>query len=189
MKLILKLTVILLSVSTIAAQEKPIYRRGGHPGKKTAGSGHNMFHLRFAKNILSEKSIREANITPQQSQILKKEFDLIDSQMYELDQKIRETSRLQAEIALKVLTTPGGNADEMFELTDQIGKLRIEQAKLSVKVLLVIRDTLQPHQCAKVVEMMRDERENMKKRLEQMREQMQERRTLFKETNKTNSMD
>jgi Spy/CpxP family protein refolding chaperone len=63
----------------------------------------------------------------------------------------------------------------MLNLTEKIGKLRTEQAKLSVKVLILIRDTLQPEQCAKVVELMKEERDKMRRRMEFMREKMQNR--------------
>jgi hypothetical protein len=64
----------------------------------------------------------------------------------------------------------------MMKMTEEIGNLRIEQAKLHVRVLMTIRDNLQPAQCAKVVQLMKEERENMHNRQKMMREHMQNRR-------------
>jgi hypothetical protein len=166
-------TLMLLTV-TIYAQDMSLPRKGGFQGK--GPPDREMHQLRFARHILTEKSIEEAQITPEQVQKLRNEFDMIDRQMTDIGMQIGEASKNQAEIAVRILTTPGGNADEMFKMTERIGRLRTEQAKLSVKVLLVIRDTLRPEQCAKVVDMMREEREKMHKRMDYMRERMQNRR-------------
>lgn len=171
-----RITLLSLIVSTlfVSGQEKTPERKGGFEGKNPAGM--EMHHLRFAKHILSERCIKEAQINPDQVRRLKHEFEIIDKRMYDLGKEIGETSRQQAEVAVKVLTTPGSDPHEMIHMTEKIGNLRTEQAKLSVKVLLVIRDTLEPHQCAKVVELMKEEREKMRRRMEFMRDKMQNRR-------------
>lgn len=168
------LLVLTLSVMTLCAQEINFPRKGGFQGK--GPPDREMHQLRFARHILSERSIEEAKITAEQAEKLRKEFAVIESQMADIGEQIGALSKNQAEISIRILTTPGGNADEMFKMTEKIGHLRTEQAKLSVRVLLIIRDTLRPEQCAKVVEMMREEREKMHKRMDFMRERMQGRR-------------
>jgi len=173
MKTIISLLFMLITISTVYSQERPFERKGDFGGRK--GPGREMHHLRFVKNILSETCIKEAQITPEQVDILRSKFDLLDKEMFEINKKIGELSKKQVEIATKVLTTPGSDTDEMFKLTEEIGKFRIEQAKQSVKVLIVVRDTLSPDQCAKVVKFMKEERERMERRMEMMREKIKSR--------------
>ncbi len=150
------------------AQQNEMGIRGKLPGSKSSARK-EMHHLRFAKHILSERCVREARISPEQVKKLRKEFALIDSCMQELGIKIGEKARKQAEIAINVLTVPGSDPMEMIKLTEEIGCLRIEQAKLSVKVLIVIRDNLKAQQCARVVEIMREERDKVQRRVEFIR--------------------
>ena len=180
MKTIISLLVMLITMSTVWSQEQNFDRKRGFARKKPPRR--EMHHLRFAKHILSDKCIDEANITPNQSEKLKKNFDLLDEQMLNIGKEIGNLSKKQAEVAVKVLTTPGNDPAEMFKITEEIGKMRTEQAKLSVNVLLVIRDTLQPDQCAKVVKMMKEEREKSHRRMEFMREKMKNRREGAKES-------
>lgn len=164
---------MLTIISSAWSQDENFERKGGFGNKPP---NHEMHHLRFAKNILSERCIKEAHITPEQGKKLRREFNLLDKKMYEIGKMIGEASKKQAEVAVKVLSTPGSDPVEMMKLTEEIGKMRTEQAKLSVKVLLIIRDTLEPPQCAKVVELMKEEREKMHKRMEFMRKKMKNRR-------------
>ncbi len=170
MKTVQLLLFILTVISTLQAQEADHERNrgfGGNPPHR------EMQHLRFAKYILSEKCVQEARITPAQVESLKKEFDLLDQKMIEISTQIEEASKRQAQVSIKVLTTPGDDGREMMKMTEDIGRLRTEQAKLSVKVLMVIRDNLQPQQCAKVVQLMNEEREKMKTRQKFMRDRLQ----------------
>jgi len=161
---------ILMVISTVQAQEIEHERNrgfGGNPPHR------EMQHLRFAKYILSEKCITEAEITAEQVASLKKEFDLLDKKMFEINTQIEELSKRQAQVSIKVLTTPGDDGREMMKMTEEIGRLRTDQAKLSVKVLMVIRDHLHPQQRARLVLLMNEEREKMKTRQKFMRDRMQ----------------
>lgn len=170
MKTFKTLFIIISLLSTLHAQEMNRERKGGFGGTPP---NREMQHLRFAKIILSEKCVQEAKITPEQVECLKKEFQLLDQKMFEINKQIEEASKKQAAVSVKVLTTPGDDGREMMKLTEDIGNLRTEQAKLSVKVLMVIRDNLQPAQRASVVAMMCEEREKMHTRQKAMRERMQ----------------
>ena len=175
MKTIILLLFVIITISSVWSQERPFERKGEFRGRKPSGREmREMQHLRFVKHILSEECIKEAEITPEQADKLKMEFNKLDKEMFEINKKIGELSRNQAEIATKVLTVPDSDPSEMFKLTEEIGKLRTEQAKHSVKVLIVVRDTLRPEQCAKVVEMMKKAREKMKKRIEEMKKNRRE---------------
>lgn len=158
--------------STLLAQEMNRERKGGFGGTP---QHREMQCLRFAKIILSERCIQAAKITPEQEQCLKREFEMLDQKMFEINKQVEEASKKQAVVSVKVLTTPGDDGREMMKLTEEIGNLRTEQAKLSVRVLMVIRDNLQPAQRDSVVELMCEEREKMRARQKVMRERMQPR--------------
>ncbi len=168
MKSLLTCLLTMMAVHVGWAQQSEMEIRRKFPGSKSPARK-EMHHLRFAKHILSERCVREARISPEQVKKLRKEFALIDSRMQEFGRKIGENARKQAEIAVNVLTVPGSDPIEMIQLTEEIGRLRTEQAKLSVQVLIVIRDNLEAQQCAKVVEIMREEREKVKRRVEFLR--------------------
>lgn len=168
------LTLFILTIISVAnGQEQNYERKAGFRGKQAS---HEMQHLRFAKFILSQNCIREAEITPEQVELLKKAFEVLDKQMVEISRQIGEAAKKQAEVSIKVLTTPGDDGQEMFKMTEEIGCLRTEQAKLSVKVLMVIRDHLNPAQCAKVVQQMKNQRDQMRSRQKGVQGQMQNRR-------------
>jgi len=170
----LTLTLFMLTIISVSyAQDKEFEKKGGFRGKPPF---QEMRHLRFAKYILSEKCIKDAEITPEQVERLKKEFAVLDQKMVEISKQIGEVSKRQAEVSVKVLTTPGDDGQEMMKMTDDIGRLRTEQAKLSVNVLMVIRDNLEPSQCALVVKQMKVQRDLMRSRQKTIHEHIQNRR-------------
>lgn len=175
MKTIISLLFVLITISAVWSQERPFERKGEFRGRKQPGRKmREMQHLRFVKYILSEECIKEADISPEQVDRLKMEFNKLDKAMHEISKKIGDLSRKQAEIATRVLTVPDSDPSEMFKLTDEIGKLRTEQAKHAVKVLIVVRDTLRPEQCAKVVKIIKKAREKMKKHIESIKNNRRE---------------
>jgi uncharacterized coiled-coil DUF342 family protein len=170
----LTLALFILAVMSVSyAQDKDFDKKAGFRGKPPY---QEMQHLRFAKYILSEKCIKTAEITPEQVERLKKEFAVLDQKMIEISKQIEEVSKKQAEVSVKVLTTPGDDGQEMMNMTDAIGRLRTEQAKLSVNVLMVIRDNLEPAQCASVVKQMKEQRDQMRSRQKTIHEHIQNRR-------------
>jgi Spy/CpxP family protein refolding chaperone len=170
MKTLKTLLIIVTFVSTLHGQEMNRERKGGFGGTPMH---REMHHLRFAKIILSEKCIATAKITPEQVTTLKKEFQQLDQKMVEINKQVIEASKKQAALSVMVLTTPGDDGQAMMKLTEDIGALRTQQAKLSVKVLMVIRDNLQPAQRASVVELMCEERQKMRSRHKTVRERTQ----------------
>lgn len=116
----------------------------------------------LSKAVLSEDFGKAVALTDEQKARLKAELSGIETNCCELEAKIIAASRKQGELGKKVLDTPDMKADEMFALIEEIGRLRTEQAKASVRTLLVIRDTLTAEQREKAHSFIR---EQMKKRM------------------------
>ena len=159
---ILTLIIVMLTVSNVSHAQQ-----GQSEKKKFLGESYKHKISMHAKNkrpnfyrqILSKKYINAAEITIDQVGKLKQEFAVIDQQMKKISSQIQVSARKQAQISVRVLTTPGDEGKDMIEMTEYIGQLRTNQAKLQVSLLMIIRDNLEPRQCAKVVELMKKERQ------------------------------
>ena len=150
MKVFLAITV--LATMCAMAQEGPVNGprangregRGDGPGRMPPPPA-NMGNF-VAKMALSEDFGKSVELSDEQKAKLKVELGSIETNCCALEEKIISVSRKQGELARKVLETPNMKADEMFALIEEIGKLRTEQAKASVRTLMIIRDTLTPAQ-------------------------------------------
>jgi len=159
---ILTLIIVMLTVSNVShAQQGQSERKefSGESYKHKISKHAKTKHPKFYRQILGKKYINEAEITKDQVSKLKQEFAVVEQQMREISSQILESARKQAQISVRVLTTPGDEGKDMIEMTEHIGQLRTNQAKLQVSLLMIIRDNLEPRQCAKVVELMKKERQ------------------------------
>lgn len=109
------------------------------------------------RHLLDKEVIEKVGLSEEQVAKLREEMGKIDVSGKELEEKIRDLSLRQAEIAKKVLAEPEAKLDPVMEIIEQIGQLRIEQAKNSTKALAIMRDTLTEAQRTKANEVIMNE--------------------------------
>ncbi len=107
--------------------------------------------------VVSEKFIKEIGISEEQVNKLKAALARFDEEWRKLDEEIRQNARQQAEKCKELLGKPGDDAAEVLAIVEKIGKLRTEQAKISIKTLMTIRDTLNDEQRKKAMTLIRSE--------------------------------
>lgn len=63
-----------------------------------------------------------------------------------MEKKIREISREQAELMRKLFTDEASDSKDVMAKIDEVAKLRADQARLSVKTILLLRENLTAEQ-------------------------------------------
>ena len=71
-----------------------------------------------------------------------------------IEKKVREISREQAELMRKLFTDKAADSKEVMAKIDEVAKLRAEQARLSVKTILMLRENLTEEQMQNARNMM-----------------------------------
>jgi chromosome segregation ATPase len=124
--------------------------------------------------IMAPEFMEKAGITQDQAEKLKAALKELDDAAQKINEEIMALSRQQADLMLKVLSEAGANADELTQLTEKIGGLRTEQAKLVNKRLFLIRDNLSAEQRKKVGDLLQEERTNRMNQMQQRQQQRQQ---------------
>ena len=71
-----------------------------------------------------------------------------------IEKKVREISREQAELMRKLFADKAADSKEVMAKIDEVAKLRAEQARLSVKTILTLRENLTEEQMKNARSMM-----------------------------------
>lgn len=71
-----------------------------------------------------------------------------------IEKKVREISREQAELMRKLFADKAADSKEVMAKIDEVAKLRAEQARLSVKTILTLRENLTEEQMENARNMM-----------------------------------
>ena len=71
-----------------------------------------------------------------------------------IEKKVREISREQAELMRKLFADKAADSKEVMAKIDEVAKLRAEQARLSVKTILTLRENLTEEQMHNASNMM-----------------------------------
>ena len=71
-----------------------------------------------------------------------------------IEKKVREISREQAELMRKLFADKAADSKEVMAKIDEVAKLRAEQARLSVKTILTLRENLTEEQMQNARNMM-----------------------------------
>ena len=71
-----------------------------------------------------------------------------------IEKKVREISREQAELMRKLFADKAADSKEVMAKIDEVAKLRAEQARLSVKTILMLRENLTEEQMQNARNMM-----------------------------------
>ena len=93
--------------------------------------------------------MEQVGIQGEQAKKLKADLEALETDMRAIDVTINQTALEQAEVAKRVLSEPGAKVDEIMQIIERIGKLRTDQAKLSTRMLVAIRDSLTTEQLEK----------------------------------------
>jgi len=131
-------------VATVAVGQQPNTR--GEPPRLSRSLNYGNW---VGKRMLTKEFMEQVGIQGEQAKKLKQDLDAIEAQNRTIDEQINAAALQQAEIAKKVLAEPGANVDELMKMIEGIGKLRTEQAKLTTRILVVIRDSLTSEQRVK----------------------------------------
>jgi hypothetical protein len=112
----------------------------------------------MSKRLMSKEFMEKVGIQGEQAEKLKAALEEIDRQSTQLEKEINQSALRQAAIAKEVLSQPNASVDEIMKIIEHIGALRVEQAKLATRRLVVIRDNLTAEQRKKASEFLSDEK-------------------------------
>jgi Spy/CpxP family protein refolding chaperone len=155
-------TLFLTQVSLAEPQEKPCTNQGHQafggmrsrsPSSNTLVRASSGFWLE--RKVTNPEFMKKIGITDEQATKLQEAWKLIEDQSAKIEEDIRLLARQQAEHVKKALAEEGSDTTAIMDVIEKIGKLRIEQAKMAMKRVILIRDHLTPEQrklLGKVVE-------------------------------------
>ena len=152
---------VALAAACVLAQEKPRRGHGGHQRGERPPAGERplpgpMMHAAGAwvpRMLASKASLEKIGVTDEAlSAKLLGEIKPLKEQGDELERKIRDVSREQAQMMRELLKDKGSDPKAVMDKVDEVAKLRAEQGRLSVKAMIVLRDNLSPEQLAKARE-------------------------------------
>jgi Spy/CpxP family protein refolding chaperone len=114
----------------------------------SSSHGNNGFWLE--RKITNPEYMQKIGISDEQAKKLKVSWKQFEDQNQKLEDEIHILARQQAELAKKILSQPGSDTKELMALVEQIGMLRIEQAKQAMQRVILVRDHLTPEQRSKL---------------------------------------
>jgi hypothetical protein len=151
--------VIVAALATVCvlAQDKPRRVGGKHRGERPAAGERQMhgpmMHAAGAwvPRMLADKaSLEKIGVTDEAlCTKLIAELKPLHEQGDVLEKKIREVSREQFKMMQGLLKDKGADSKAVMDKIDEVAKLRADQARLSVRALVLLRDNLTPEQLEK----------------------------------------
>lgn len=127
------------------------------PPREGPRRGEMMGPMNWVGRLLStDEFAKEVALTDEQKSAIKKAVEEIDTQSRSLQDQIGELARRQADLYSKTFFTADASAAEIYTIVEEIGKLRTEQAKLSVRQMVAIRDILTEEQRTKTSQYIRE---------------------------------
>lgn len=124
---------------------QPVGFRGRAAGAG-GGSSHGSGGFWLERKVMNPEFMKRVGISAEQAKKLKEAWKKIEEQSQKLEEQIHQLARQQADLAKKVLSQPGSDTQELMDLVEKIGTLRIGQAKLAMNRVILIRDHLTPEQ-------------------------------------------
>jgi Spy/CpxP family protein refolding chaperone len=136
----------------------PALRHWAQPNDRMGGPqvGERLIDHLLANDKLTAEIGLQADIVAK----LREESHAIQTQQADLNTQIRKLSIEQANCMSKLLLSPDANTNEVMQTVEEIGRLRTEQAKLTVRNLMIVRKYLTPDQIRKARELMRAQMQN-----------------------------
>ncbi len=137
---------------------QPLAFRGrGFTNAPGGSSSHGIGGLWLERKVTNPEYMQKVGITDEQAKKLRAAWKSIEEQSQKVEEEIHLLARQQAELAKKVLSAEGSDTQELMAQIEKIGKLRIEQAKLAMQRVILIRDHLTPKQRAKLNAMLEED--------------------------------
>lgn len=118
--------------------------RGHGSSSNTLVRGSSGFWLE--RKVTNPEFMKKVGITEEQSLKLHEAWKLIEAESSKLEEEICLLARQQAEHLKTALAEDNSDTSAIMEVIEKIGKLRIEQAKLNMKRVILVRDHLTPEQ-------------------------------------------
>lgn len=152
---------VALAMASVLAQDAQDRPRRGHQRGERPQAGERplpgpMMHAAGAwvpRMLSSKANLEKIGVTDEALRTkLLGELKPLKEQGDQLEQKVREISREQAQLMRGLLNDKGSDPKAVMDKIDEVAKLRAEQGRLSVKAMLVLRDNLSPEQLAKARE-------------------------------------
>ena len=113
--------------------------------------------LWLERKVTNPEYMQKLGITGEQAKKLNAGWKIIEEQNKKLEEEIHLLARQQAELAKQVLAQSGSDTKNLMTLVEKIGTLRIEQAKLAMQRVILIRDHLTPEQRTKLNALLEDD--------------------------------
>jgi Spy/CpxP family protein refolding chaperone len=137
---------------------QPVAFRGHAFGTNgPGGSSHGLAGFWLERKVTNPEYMQKVGITDEQAKKLRAAWKTIEEQSQKVEEEIHLLARQQAELAKKVLSAEGSDTQELMAQIEKIGKLRIEQAKLAMQRVILIRDHLTPAQRTKLSAMLEED--------------------------------
>ncbi len=135
----------------VSGSVQPVAFRGhGFGTNGPGGSSHGLAGFWLERKVTNPEYMQKVGITDEQAKKLRAAWKTIEEQSQKVEEDIHVLARQQAELAKKVLSAEGSDTQELMAQIEKIGKLRIEQAKLAMQRVILIRDHLTPAQRTKL---------------------------------------
>lgn len=108
--------------------------------------------------MFSDKGIFEKIGLTDEAAVEKISADLaaLESRGCDIEGKIRELSREQSKLFMKLLKDGDADQKQVMDIIDEIAKLRAEQGRISVEAIMVLRSGLTQEQMEKALELVRE---------------------------------
>jgi hypothetical protein len=126
------------------------------PTGEARGEGEQVGERLIDRLLANAKLTAEIGLTEDTVARLREESHALQARQIDLDAQIRKLSLDQTDRMSKLLLSPDASTNELMKTVEQIGQLRIEQAKLAVQHLIIVRRYLTPDQIRKARELMRE---------------------------------
>lgn len=169
MRKMLVLGALLVSALAVFAQQpRPPMPRHLPPPPPRPGFG-----TPFIEKFILCPSFCEANaITTNQIAAIRAGLKAIDAQCQKLESQIAAEAKEQGNLVKAVLSGASTNTAALDAIIEKIGLDRTEQAKLTTRRLLVMRDTLTEAQRKSVVKKLMQEHERRRQLIENRRQEL-----------------
>jgi Spy/CpxP family protein refolding chaperone len=142
----------------VSGSAQPVAFRGrGFGTNGPGGSSHGNAGFWLERKVTNPEYMQKVGITDEQAKNLRAAWKKIEEQSQKVEEEIHLLAREQAELAKKVLAAEGSDTKELMAQIEKIGKLRIEQAKLAMQRVILIRDHLTPAQRTKLNTMLEED--------------------------------
>ncbi len=164
MRSVCVLATAVLAAACVLAQDQDRPRRRGGEGRPPMGErpfGPRMMPPNsgpwVAKMLSSRENLDKIGVADEalRSKLLG-ELQPIRDKGDELEKRIREISREQAQLMRELFADKAKDAKPVLDKIDEVARLRAEQGRLSVKAILVTRDNLSPEQLEKAQALIRE---------------------------------